>query len=179
MRRRGAPGVDPGIEGRLYIYSVDCCGVHLSVHAQYSSIWACSPELPQKNFDHMRALLRPSETTITTQNLWPMECNSGNSLQGHFSEPLPSESAFVFEVLLQNCLMVEAAVLNGLCWQDMKLCRDMGCVRVARCTEHTVHLCGLCLLSPKGRPQSWIHPKALNCTMNVRKCYSNICWDLS
>ena len=174
MRRRGAPGPHPEIEERLYIYGVDCCGEHLSVHAQYSSVWACSPELPQENFDHTRALLRPSETSITTQNLWPLECDSG----GRFSEPFPSESVFVFEVLPQNCLM-EAAVLNGLCWQDMKLCRDVGCVRVATCTEHTVHLCGLCLLSPKGRPQSWIHPKALNSTMNVRKCYSNVCWDLS
>ena len=43
-----------------------------------------------KNLDHMRVLLiRPSETTITTQNLWQLDCNLGDSSYGRFSEPLP------------------------------------------------------------------------------------------
>ena len=54
---------------------------------------------PQENFlnlDHIKLLLKPSETIITTQNLWQRDCNSGNSLYGCFSEP---ESAFVYEPL--------------------------------------------------------------------------------
>ena len=61
------------------------------------------------NLDHMRVLLRPSETTITTQNLWQVDCNLGDSSYSGLSEPLkfPTESAFVCEVLpplsLGNC----------------------------------------------------------------------------
>ena len=76
--------------------------------------------VPQENFHHMRVPLRPSETTITTQNLWQLDCNSGDSLYGHFSEPLPfriSLCKFVYEGLPQNCLL-EAADLNALCLQD-------------------------------------------------------------
>ena len=42
--------------------------------------------LPEGNFDHMRVLLRPSEITITTQNLWQLDCNLGDS---SISEPVP------------------------------------------------------------------------------------------
>ena len=50
------------------------------------------------NLKHMRVLLRPSETTITTQILWQLDCNSGDSSYGRFS----------------------AADLSALCLQDMK-----------------------------------------------------------
>ena len=48
--------------------------------------------LPQEiilNLDHKKVLLRPSETTITMQSLWQLDCNSGDSLYRRFSEPLP------------------------------------------------------------------------------------------
>ena len=41
------------------------------------------------NLDHKKVLLRPSETTITMQSLWQLDCNSGDSLYRRFSEPLP------------------------------------------------------------------------------------------
>ena len=53
--------------------------------------------------DHMKVLLRLSE--ITTQNIWPLESNSDDSLYGHFSLP-------------QNCLL-GAADLSTLSF-DMK-----------------------------------------------------------
>ena len=91
--------------------------MYLSVHAQCSrDVWSVPPELPQENFDHMRALQTPSESSINYIKFMA----TGDSSRSHFSEPLPSDLAFVFEVLLQNCLM-KAAVLNGLCLQDMKL----------------------------------------------------------
>ena len=52
-------------------------------------LWACSPQENFFNLDYMKVFLRPSETTITTQNLWQLDCNSGDSLHGRFSEPLP------------------------------------------------------------------------------------------
>ena len=58
----------------------------------HSVVWGSGGMLPQENFqnlDHMRVLLRPSETTITTQNLWQLDCNSGDSSCGRFLEPLP------------------------------------------------------------------------------------------
>ena len=39
------------------------------------------------NLDHMRVFLEPSETIITTQNLWQLDF--GDSLYGRVSEPLP------------------------------------------------------------------------------------------
>ena len=54
--------------------------------------------------DHMKVLLRLSE--ITTQDIWPLESNSDDSLYGHFSMP-------------QNCLL-GATDLSTLCLQDMK-----------------------------------------------------------
>ena len=40
----------------------------------YRGVWEYAPP---GNLDHMRVLLRPSETTTTTQNLWQLDCNSG------------------------------------------------------------------------------------------------------
>ena len=99
------------------------------VRIRHSVVGKSGSMLPRgkfSNLDHMRVLLRPSETTTTTQRLWQLDCNSGDSSYGRFSEPLPSESAFVFEGLPQNCLLGAA----DLCLQDMKH-RDMHCVRVA------------------------------------------------
>ena len=39
------------------------------------------------NLGHMRVLLKPSETIITTQNLWKLDF--GDSSYGRVSEPLP------------------------------------------------------------------------------------------
>ena len=47
---------------------------------------ACSP----RKKDHMR-VLKPSETTITMQNLRQLDFNFGNSSCGHVSEPIPFE----------------------------------------------------------------------------------------
>lgn len=43
--------------------------------------------LPRESFDHNYA--SASEAVGDTQHLWQMECNSGDSSYGHFSEPLP------------------------------------------------------------------------------------------
>ena len=60
------------------------------------------------------------------------------------------ESAFVFEALVQNCLL-GAAVLGALCLQDMYMnqCRDVRCIRVATCTKHTVNQSISRFLSPE------------------------------
>ena len=79
----------------LCAYGIQCLG-----HAPSGKI----------NLDHMGRLLRPLVTT---------ECNSRNSLHGHLSEPLLSESAFVFEALPQNCPL-GTEELSVLCLQDMK-----------------------------------------------------------
>ena len=42
------------------------------------------------NLDHIRVLLRPSKTTITTQNLSQVDCNLGNLSYGRFLKPLGS-----------------------------------------------------------------------------------------
>ena len=73
-------------------------------------VWGHAP--PGKFFYHMRALLRPSETTITMQNLWQLNCNSGNSSYDHFSEPL------LFRISL--CIRGTAADFSALCLQNMK-----------------------------------------------------------
>ena len=78
--------------------------------------------LPQENFEFrpMRVLLRSSETTITTQDLWPLESKLGDSSSGIWLFlGAPSESGFVFEALSQNCLL-RAAVLSALCLQYTK-----------------------------------------------------------
>ena len=53
----------------------------------------------------MRVLLKPSETTITTQNLWQLDCNFGDSLHGRVSEPLPfgSNHCIVPPLSLGSC----------------------------------------------------------------------------
>ena len=66
----------------------------------------------------MRVLVRPLETSITTQHLMQLEFNSDGSLYGPFSETLPLESAFVFEALPQNCFL-GVADLSALCLQYM------------------------------------------------------------
>ena len=54
-----------------------------------SIVRGCGGLLPRGKLDHMRVLLRPSETTITTQSLWQLERNSGDSSICRLSEPLP------------------------------------------------------------------------------------------
>ena len=41
------------------------------------------------NLDRIRVPLRPSKTTITTQNVSQVDCNLGDLSYGHFLEPLP------------------------------------------------------------------------------------------
>ena len=113
-------GVDPEIEegwGGIHIEwglvrAVVCvCIVH-------SVLRGSGGRLPQENLDLMRVLLRPSETTITMQNLCQLECNSGDSSVVVSRSPFPPESAFVFVALPQNCLL-GAADLSALCLQNM------------------------------------------------------------
>ena len=66
-----------------------CIGLGLVRHVQSAKRCRGSGGLlPQENVEIwtiiMRVLLRPSETTITTQTLWRLECD----LHGRFSEPL-------------------------------------------------------------------------------------------
>ena len=78
--------------------------------------------LSQENkLDHMRVLLRPSETAITTQNLCQLDGSSDQAIHHMVisRSPFPLESAIVFEALPQNCLL-GAADLSALCFQDMK-----------------------------------------------------------
>ena len=101
------------------------------------------------NLDHIRVLLRPS---TTMQNLWQLDCNSGNSWYGHFSEPLLSESAFVYEGLPQNYLLGAADLSPCRTWSSDSY-RDMRCVRVASCAKRVVNLFSAC--TEQAIKQTW------------------------
>ena len=77
---------------------------------------ACSPRKILK--------FRPCEsaTEAVGEYLWQLKCKLRRFIVLSFlAEPLPSESAFVFEALPQNCLFnFGAADLSALCMQDMK-----------------------------------------------------------
>ena len=72
----------------LAYYSGGWCGARIA-HSVVARGSGGRPMFPPGNLDHMRMLLRLLETTITTQNLWQLERNSGDSPYGRFSEPLP------------------------------------------------------------------------------------------
>ena len=87
-----------------------------------SVVWGSGGMLPQENFlnlDHMRVLLRPSETTITTQNLLQVDCNLGDLSYGRFLEPLPFGITEPLYVRYCRCCLL-GADLSALCLQDMK-----------------------------------------------------------
>ena len=57
------------------------------------------------HLDNMRVLLRPSETTITTQIFGNWTVTQAIHHMVVSRSPFPSESAFVYEALPQNCLL--------------------------------------------------------------------------
>ena len=59
----------------------------LCVHITHSVVGGSGGMLPQETI--MRVLLRPSETTMTTQKLWQLDYNLGDSPYGCFLETLP------------------------------------------------------------------------------------------
>ena len=69
-------GADPEIE--------EGGGIHIElglVQRMYSTqhsrrVWGHAPPGKFWNVDHLSVLLRPSETTVTTQTLWQLECSS-------------------------------------------------------------------------------------------------------
>ena len=102
------PGVDPDIEeGGAYIEWVWCSHVAHTASAVFlcvditQGVVGVSGGSAGKilNFDYVRVFLRPSKTTISTQNLWQLDCNLGDSSYGCSLEHLPLESAFVCKVL--------------------------------------------------------------------------------
>ena len=71
--KSGHAGTDPEIE-EVGAYRVGAARVACSCLCAYSEqcsrgVWGHVPS----GLDHMRVLLRPSETTITTQHLWQLE----------------------------------------------------------------------------------------------------------
>ena len=67
-------------------------------------VWGHAP----LNLDHMIVLVMPSETTIIAQNVWQLDCNSGDTLYGRFSEPLslwnqPLYMRHCYRTVRQNC----------------------------------------------------------------------------
>ena len=99
-----------GMQGRIqalknggaHIYRVSLvgsCGAHstrkylCTYNARHSRwVWGHASPVKFSNLDHMRVLLRLSETTITTQNLWQLDCNLW---YGHLSEPLRNQPLYV------------------------------------------------------------------------------------
>ena len=61
----GGGGGRVEIGGRVY-------RVQLAVDVVHTIVGGSGGMLPQENLELMRMLLRPSETTITTQNLWSL-----------------------------------------------------------------------------------------------------------
>ena len=80
--------------------------------------------LLQENVDHMKVLLRLSETTITIQHLCQLECNSGNSSYG----PLASESGFVFAIKLSLGLPHAPPYLDPSLIQYITRCTNSQCM---------------------------------------------------
>ena len=103
-----AAGADPDIEEGEGIHRVSLvrpCGAH-SQHGFFAcacntkcgrGVWGHAPPGKFLNLDHMRMLLRPSETTITTLNLWQLDFNLGTNRM--VVSQSNSESTTVCEVL--------------------------------------------------------------------------------
>ena len=131
---KAAPGADPDIEegwgGGAYTEwgwcghaaraaSAVCCA---RIITQLSVVWGSGGMLSQEDFlnlDHVRVLLRPSKTTITTQNLSQVDCNLGDLSYGRFLEPLPFRITEPLYVRYCRCCLL-GADLSALCLQDMK-----------------------------------------------------------
>ena len=86
-------------------YNAKCC----------RRVWGNAPPGKFLNLDYMRVLLKPSEITITMQNLWKLDCNFGRRMVASRS-PFLSESTTVW---CHRCLL-GASDLSALCLQDMK-----------------------------------------------------------
>ena len=96
----------------------------------------------------MGVLLRQSETTIIMQHLWKMECNSGDSSCGRFSEPLPFGMSLC--IWSPTCLLGAADFECFMYAEHASSAsyRDVRCVRVSTCTKRVVNLRISCLLCP-------------------------------
>ena len=79
LKKGGGAHIEWGLCGHA-AHAVFCARIMQSV------VGGSVGMLPEGNFDHMRVLLRPSEITITTQNLWQLDCNLGDS---SILEPVP------------------------------------------------------------------------------------------
>ena len=92
------------------------------IHLEWGFSAQCSPR-KMWNLEHMRVLLRPSESTITMQNIWQLEYNSGDWSYSGFSEPLPfgiSLCIWGTATKLSRGRCRGAADLNALCLLDTK-----------------------------------------------------------
>ena len=132
LQKLSMPGADPDIEeGGGHTQSGVGAAMRRAQPAQFvvhasdnakrcMGVWGHAPPGKVLNFDHMRVLLRPSETTITTQNLWQVDCNLGDSSYGRFLEPpsLRNHSEPLYVRYCRCCLL--GADLSALCLQDMK-----------------------------------------------------------
>ena len=73
---------------------------------------------------------RPSETTVTTQNVWQLYCNSGDSSYSRFSEPLSLRNQLLY---VRHCHRIRVFYVWRTWSRDLS--RDVRCVRVATCAK--------------------------------------------
>ena len=120
-----------------------------------SGVWGHVPLGKLQNLDDRRVLLRLSETTITTQNLWQLDCNLGE---------LDIICSFLGVLSLQNRPLYSRHCHRMVSWEQqiwlLYVCRtwssdsyrDVCLVGVATCAKHGVNIHALSLLSSEGSP---------------------------